>query len=92
MPDTIGFIGLGAMGGGMAANLLKAGFPLVVNDIDKAKEAALVARGAKAAATPAEVARQSARTISMVETTAQTEEVILGPRASSPAPAGHAVA
>ena len=78
MAETIGFIGLGAMGGGMAANLLKAGFALVVNDIDAAKVQALVARGAKSAATPAEVARQSARTVTIVETTAQTEEVILG--------------
>jgi len=78
MAETIGFIGLGAMGGGMARNLLKAGFSLVVNDIDEAKVAALVAAGAKAAATPAEVARQSLRTITIVETTAQTEDVILG--------------
>ncbi len=28
-----GFVGLGAMGGPMARNLLKAGFPLVVHDI-----------------------------------------------------------
>src|SRR5262245_54381508 len=66
MAETIGFIGLGAMGGGMAANLLKAGFALVVNDIDSARVAALVARGAQAAATAADVARQSARTVTMV--------------------------
>ncbi len=29
----LGFIGTGGMGSGMAANLLKAGFGLVVNDI-----------------------------------------------------------
>lgn len=78
MAETIGFIGLGAMGGGMARNLLKAGHALVVNDIDAAKVAALVAAGATAAPTAAGVARQSVRTITMVETTAQTEEVILG--------------
>jgi 3-hydroxyisobutyrate dehydrogenase-like beta-hydroxyacid dehydrogenase len=93
MPETIGFIGLGAMGGGMAANLLKAGFTVIVNDVDKAREAALVARGAKAVATPAEVARQAARTITMVETTAQTEEVILGGSGIIAGAAhGHAVA
>jgi 3-hydroxyisobutyrate dehydrogenase-like beta-hydroxyacid dehydrogenase len=78
MAETIGFIGLGAMGAGMARNLLKTGYALVVNDIDSAKLAAIVASGAKAAATPADVARQSVRTITMVETTAQTEDVILG--------------
>lgn len=77
MAETIGFIGLGAMGAGMARNLLKAGFALVVNDIDAAKVAALVAAGAEAASTAAGVARRSVRTITMVETTAQTEEVIL---------------
>jgi 3-hydroxyisobutyrate dehydrogenase-like beta-hydroxyacid dehydrogenase len=78
MTETIGFIGLGAMGAGMARNLLKAGYALVVNDIDSAKVAALVAAGARAAPTPADVARQSVRTVTMVETTAQTEDVILG--------------
>jgi 3-hydroxyisobutyrate dehydrogenase-like beta-hydroxyacid dehydrogenase len=78
MRETIGFIGLGAMGAGMARNLLKAGYALVVNDIDSTKVAALVAAGARAASTAADVARQSIRTITMVETTAQTEDVILG--------------
>jgi 3-hydroxyisobutyrate dehydrogenase-like beta-hydroxyacid dehydrogenase len=78
MATTLGFIGLGAMGGGMASNLLKAGYQLIVNDLEDAKVAALVARGAKAAATAADVARQAVATITMVETTAQTEEVILG--------------
>jgi 3-hydroxyisobutyrate dehydrogenase-like beta-hydroxyacid dehydrogenase len=78
MAETIGFIGLGAMGDGMARNLLKAGYALVVNDIDSTKVAAIVAAGAKAAATPADVARQSVRTITMVETTDQTEDVIVG--------------
>ena len=32
MPDAVGFIGLGTMGGPMAANLAKAGVPLVVYD------------------------------------------------------------
>jgi 3-hydroxyisobutyrate dehydrogenase-like beta-hydroxyacid dehydrogenase len=93
MAETIGFIGLGAMGGGMAGNLLKAGYALVVNDIDRAKVEAYVTRGAAAAATPAEVARQSVRTVTIVETTAQTEEVILGEhgiiRGAAP---GHVVA
>jgi 3-hydroxyisobutyrate dehydrogenase-like beta-hydroxyacid dehydrogenase len=78
MPDTIGFIGLGAMGSGMASKLLQAGYGLIVNDLEEAKVAALTARGARAAATAADVARQTATTITMVETTAQTEDVIVG--------------
>src|SRR5581483_371194 len=93
MAETVGFIGLGAMGAGMAANLLRAGYALVVNDIDAAKVSALVARGARAAADAADVARLSTRTVTMVETTAQTEEVILGPRGIiAGAGRGHVVA
>ena len=80
MAGKIGFVGLGAMGGGMAANLVKAGHALVVHDLDKAKVDRLVALGAVAGTSPAEIAAQTATTITMVETTAQTEEVILGPK------------
>ena len=40
MPDTVGFIGLGTMGGPMAANLARAGVPLVVYDASPAAAAA----------------------------------------------------
>ena len=46
MTDTVGFIGLGNMGGPMALNLVKAGFELVVHDINPARLAPLVAAGA----------------------------------------------
>jgi 3-hydroxyisobutyrate dehydrogenase len=78
MADTIGFIGLGNMGGPMALNLAKAGFALLVHDIDTAKLPALVAAGAEVADSPAAVAARCHRTICMVETTAQAEAVILG--------------
>lgn len=55
---TVGFIGLGIMGGGMAANLLKKGFELVVHNRTPAKAEALIASGAVWADTPAEVGRQ----------------------------------
>ena len=42
----VGFIGLGTMGGGMALNLQKAGFELVVNDIRKASAERHIAKGA----------------------------------------------
>lgn len=51
---SIGFIGLGAMGHHMAANLLRAGQPVHVWNRSPEKVAALAAKGAKAAATPAE--------------------------------------
>jgi 3-hydroxyisobutyrate dehydrogenase len=80
MPEAVGFIGLGNMGGPMALNLVKHGFALVVHDIDSAKVQRLRARGAKAADSAKDVAAASARTIVMVETTAQAEAVIAGER------------
>src|SRR5436189_2235828 len=78
MPDAVGFIGLGNMGGPMALNLAKNGFALVVHDIDPAKVERLRARGAKATGSAKDVAAASARTIVMVETTPQAEAVIAG--------------
>jgi 3-hydroxyisobutyrate dehydrogenase-like beta-hydroxyacid dehydrogenase len=78
MAGTVGFVGLGNMGGPMARNLLRAGIPLVVHDIDPRKVQALSEAGAAVAATPQAVARESTRSICMVETTAQAEEVIGG--------------
>jgi 3-hydroxyisobutyrate dehydrogenase-like beta-hydroxyacid dehydrogenase len=51
---TIAFLGLGAMGHHMAANLLKSGQPVHVWNRSPKPVQALVAQGAKAAATPAE--------------------------------------
>ena len=78
MPGKVGFIGLGAMGGPMALNLVKHGITLVVHDIDAAKVERLVARGAAKADSAEAVAAQVERTICMVETTAQAESVIAG--------------
>lgn len=78
MPGTVGFIGLGAMGGPMAQNLVKHGFSLVVHDVDSAKAELWRTRGATVVASAAEVAARVERTISMVETTAQAESVISG--------------
>ena len=80
MPGTIGFIGLGNMGRPMALNLVKAGFSLVVHDIDPAKPEPLRARGAAVAESAERVAAASERTICIVETTAQAESVIAGER------------
>ena len=78
MAGKVGFIGLGAMGGPMALNLVKAGFSLVVNDIIEAKTRPLKAAGATVADSAQAVAASSERTIVIVETTGQAEAVILG--------------
>jgi 2-hydroxy-3-oxopropionate reductase len=55
---SVGYIGLGLMGKPMARNIMKAGFPLVAHNRSRAAVEELVAQGAKAATSPAEVASQ----------------------------------
>jgi 3-hydroxyisobutyrate dehydrogenase-like beta-hydroxyacid dehydrogenase len=78
MAGNVGFIGLGAMGGPMALNLAKAGFALVVHDIDATKTGPLKVVGAKVAASAERVAAAADRTIVIVETTEQVESVLIG--------------
>ncbi len=78
MPPTIGFIGLGLMGKPMATNLLKAGYPLVVHSRSAGPVDALVALGATRATTPADVARQATRIITMVPDSPDVETVLDG--------------
>jgi 3-hydroxyisobutyrate dehydrogenase len=66
------------MGGPMALNLVKAGFSLVVHDIDAAKVERLTAKGAVKADSAEGVASVVERTIVIVETTAQVESVVTG--------------
>jgi 3-hydroxyisobutyrate dehydrogenase-like beta-hydroxyacid dehydrogenase len=75
---TAGFVGLGMMGSPMAENILKAGHPLVAYDIDPEKNARIAGLGAQIASGPAEVARRARIVVSMVDTTLQAEEVIIG--------------
>ena len=79
MSDTIGFIGLGLMGRPMAKNLLKAHFPLVVHSRSEGPVNDLVAAGAKRAASPADVARQATRIITMLPDSPDVEQVLEGP-------------
>ena len=56
---TVGFIGLGHMGSGMARNLVKADVPLVVWDLLPELVRSLTEEGASAAADPAELAERA---------------------------------
>jgi len=78
MSERIGFIGLGIMGRGMAANLLKAGFPLTVWNRTASRGDELVAQGAQRGASPADVAAQSDIILVCVSDTPDVEAVILG--------------
>jgi 2-hydroxy-3-oxopropionate reductase len=78
MKKKISFIGLGIMGKPMALNLIKAGYPLTVCDINKEAVEALVRSGASAAATPLDAAAESDIIITMLPASHHVKEVILG--------------
>jgi 3-hydroxyisobutyrate dehydrogenase-like beta-hydroxyacid dehydrogenase len=73
----VGFIGLGNMGSGMAANLLKAGHTLTVYNRTPARAEALVAQGATLAKTASEAARSEV-VITMLADDAAVESVVFG--------------
>jgi len=76
--ETIGFIGLGVMGKPMAVNLIKHGFALVVHSRSRGPVDEVAKAGAKAAATPADVAKQSTVVITMLPDTPDVEKVLTG--------------
>lgn len=78
MNEKIGFIGLGAMGGPMAKNLLKAGYALTVYDLVGDRMTPLVKDGASAASSCKEVAANSQIIITMVRSSLHAKEAILG--------------
>ena len=71
---NIGFIGTGGMGSGMAANLIKAGFKLVVNDLRREVTRPLEEQGAEVKATPSEVAESTEVVLSMLPYSAAVKE------------------
>ena len=75
---TVGYIGLGAMGGAMAGRLAGSGFDLVVFDLDAGAVAAVVDKGARAAATAAELAAASEHISICVPDDAAVMEVVTG--------------
>jgi len=77
--DTIGFIGLGRMGRGMAANLIAKGFRLTVLDIDPRPVRELAERGATPGESVAQIARDCSVVITMLPTAAEVEQVAMGP-------------
>ena len=76
--ETVGFIGLGNMGMGMAANIQKADYPLVVHDVRQAAAQPFVAAGARQADSAAEVARLSDVVFTSLPGPREVEAVALG--------------
>jgi 2-hydroxy-3-oxopropionate reductase len=75
---TVGWIGTGNMGRPMAGHLIRAGYPLVVLDRPSTGVTALVAAGARTAATPRALAAQCDVVITMLPGSLEVEEVVLG--------------
>jgi len=74
----VGFVGLGLMGGPMAANVARAGYPLTAFNRSSAKGEPLRALGAKLAATPRDVAVASDVVICMLTDAAAVHNVLTG--------------
>jgi 2-hydroxy-3-oxopropionate reductase len=74
----VGYIGLGLMGKSIARNILKAGFSIVVNNRSRAAVDELIAEGAVAGASPAEIARQVDVVFTNLPDTPDVEKVVLG--------------
>jgi len=74
----VGYIGLGLMGKSMARNILKAGYPVVVHNRSRAAVDELVAEGAVAAYSPAEVAGQVDVVFTNLPDSPDVEMVALG--------------
>lgn len=75
---SVGFIGLGIMGSGMAANLIAKGHDIVVWNRTAARMDPLVDLGASAASSPAEVAAGSDVVLICVSDTPDVEAVVEG--------------
>ncbi|HTW52300.1 MAG TPA: NAD(P)-dependent oxidoreductase [Stellaceae bacterium] len=75
----VGFIGLGMMGKGMAANLQKAGHQLVVHDLRRAAAEPYIANGATWADSPKAVGEQSEVVFTSLPVPADVEAVAIGP-------------
>ena len=77
-PQRIGFIGLGIMGAPMAANLVKAGYPVTGYNRSPAAVHRLAGLGGHAAMSVAEVVRDADVVITVLPDTPDVEAVVLG--------------
>jgi 3-hydroxyisobutyrate dehydrogenase-like beta-hydroxyacid dehydrogenase len=76
--QKVGFIGLGLMGGPMAANIARAGFPLTVFNRSPEKADPVVQLGAKWVSSPREVAENSEVVVTMLSDAAAVRAVLEG--------------
>ena len=77
-PRRVGFVGLGAMGGGMAAHLVRSGFAVRAFDLRPEAVEALAAAGAEPAASPADAAGGADVVVTSLPDPAAVEAAVLG--------------
>ena len=78
MTDTIGFIGLGVMGAGMAKNIIKAGFKLVATTSSAEKADAFRALGAEIVDSAAAIAGRTTLIVTCVPDAAALRQTLTG--------------
>ncbi|MDE2999013.1 MAG: NAD(P)-dependent oxidoreductase [Gemmatimonadota bacterium] len=83
-PPPVGFIGVGEMGGGIARNLLKAGFPLCAYDTNGEALERIARCGARTAGSVTQVAGICERIILMLPDTCVVEAVLFGDEGLKP--------
>ena len=81
--DAVGIVGVGNMGGAIAAHLLEQGWPVRVHDIERAKADALAALGAVACADSAQLAAACGLLIVCVVDAPQALDVLFGDRGAA---------
>jgi 3-hydroxyisobutyrate dehydrogenase-like beta-hydroxyacid dehydrogenase len=77
MATSVGFIGVGNMGNPMAYNVLKAGFPMAVFDMNPKAMENLVQAGARRATSAREVVEQAEVTFTSLPASPDVEAVYL---------------
>jgi 3-hydroxyisobutyrate dehydrogenase len=89
--EPVGVIGLGAMGGGMARSLRRAGYEVHVHDARPGVAATFAREGGQAHESAAALARRCDVVISVVVNASQTEAVLFGEQGCAKAMAPDAV-
>jgi 3-hydroxyisobutyrate dehydrogenase len=79
MTTRVGFVGLGTMGGAMAANVARAGFPVTAWNRTPGRGESLAELGVTVVESPAAVARASDILVAIVSDTPDVEAVLFGP-------------
>src|SRR5512139_4326866 len=79
MKRPVGFMGLGIMGSPMAANILRAEYPLTVYNRSSEKTATLAELGARVAPSPRQLAHASDVIIAMVTDPEALDALLWGP-------------